>query len=104
MRSRATLASACRMGAATGQRSLCAPAHRRAFASSANTELVPDPSDPADKTKGFMRYKRIDAPYRDAAARAKDWNEIMDGKECYFLVFVGLFLPDLPFAHREIRD
>ena len=38
--------------------------------------MVPNPADPNDKTKGFMRYKRVDAPYRDATERAKDWHEI----------------------------
>eukprot|EP01052_Picozoa_sp_SAG31_P038113 SAG31_NODE_5032_length_2791_cov_3.502972_4_plen_119_part_00 len=26
------------------------------------------------------------------------------GKDCYFLVFMGLFLLNLPYTHRETRD
>ncbi|XP_017137128.1 glutamate synthase [NADH], amyloplastic isoform X2 [Drosophila miranda] len=29
-----------------------------------------------DKTRGFVKYKRETAPYRDAADRQKDWNEV----------------------------
>jgi hypothetical protein len=38
----------------------------------------PDPNDPVDKKSGFMRYKRANAPYRDATERAQDWGEIVD--------------------------
>ena len=38
----------------------------------------PDPRDPVDKKSGFMRYKRANAPYRDATERAQDWGEIVD--------------------------
>ncbi|EDW78848.2 uncharacterized protein Dwil_GK12671 [Drosophila willistoni] len=29
-----------------------------------------------DKTRGFVKYKRETAPYRDAAERQQDWNEV----------------------------
>ncbi|XP_043646379.1 glutamate synthase [NADH], amyloplastic isoform X1 [Drosophila teissieri] len=29
-----------------------------------------------DKTRGFVKYKRESAPYRDAGERQKDWNEV----------------------------
>eukprot|EP01051_Picozoa_sp_SAG22_P003293 SAG22_NODE_159_length_16948_cov_14.480503_1_plen_321_part_00 len=54
-----------------------APCYRSA-APAPNEGLVPNPDDPADKTKGFMRYTRVNAPYRDATERSKDWGEIMD--------------------------
>lgn len=42
-------------------------------------DSVPDETK-LDKTRGFMKYKRIKGYYRDAAKRSKDWDEIFDHK------------------------
>jgi hypothetical protein len=40
-------------------------------------DSIPDQTK-LDKTKGFMKYKRIKGYYRDVAKRSKDWEEIFD--------------------------
>lgn len=40
-------------------------------------DAIPDQSK-LDKSRGFMKYKRIKGYYRDVSKRSKDWEEIFD--------------------------